>query len=67
MFMCQKRNETALTASRGPLIHSDQSLNGSASLLEQMSFGHVSTKQRCEIQCEAIEFSKQHKRFSGLN
>ncbi len=32
-----------------------------ASSLEQMSLlGHTSTKQRCEIQCEAIAFSDEH-------
>ncbi len=32
------------------------------SSLEQMSLlGHASTKQRCEIQCEATAFSDEHK------
>ncbi len=31
-----------------------------ASSLEQMRLGHASIKQRCEIQCEALEFSDEH-------
>ncbi len=29
--------------------------------LEQMHLGHASIKQRCEIQCEALAFSDEHK------
>ncbi len=32
-----------------------------------MSLSHVSTKRRCEIQCEVLEFSKEHKRLDNLN
>ncbi len=32
-----------------------------ASSLEQMRLDHASTKQRCEIQCEALAFSDEHK------
>ncbi len=39
-----------------------------ASSLEQMcSLGHASTKQRCEIQCEALAFSDEHKWLRDLN
>ncbi len=39
-----------------------------ASSLEQMRLrGHASTKQRCEIQCEALEFSEKHKWLCDLN
>ncbi len=39
-----------------------------ASSLEQMRLlGHVSTKQRSEIQCEMLEFSDKHKLLCDLN
>ncbi len=39
-----------------------------ASSLEQMRLlGHASIKQRCEIQCEALEFSDEHKWLLDLN
>ncbi len=71
MFMRQKRNETArliwITA-HGPFIRSDQSqTKRGASSLEQMLLGHASIKQRCEIQCEALEFSDEHKWLRDLN
>ncbi len=38
------------------------------SWLEQMRLlGHASTKQRCEIQCEALEFSDEQKWLRDLN
>ncbi len=74
MFMRQKRNETARLiwiAPHGPFIRSDQTkfkLPRGASSLEQMCLlGHTSTKQRCEIQCEALEFSHEHKWLCDLN
>ncbi len=59
MFMRQKRNETARLiwiAPKGPLI---QSARGASSLEQMRLLGHVSTKQRCEIQCETLEFSDE--------
>ncbi len=35
---------------------------------EQMRLlGHANTKPCCEIQCEALEFSKQHQWLADLN
>ncbi len=34
-------------------------VQSAASSLEQMRLGHASTKQRCEIQCETLEFSDE--------
>ncbi len=31
------------------------------------ALGHASIKQRCEIQCEALEFSDEHKWLLDLN
>ncbi len=31
------------------------------------ALGHASIKQRCEIQCEAFEFSDEHKCLGDLN
>ncbi len=31
------------------------------------ALGHASIKQRCEIQCEALEFSDEHKWLCDLN
>ncbi len=38
-----------------------------ASSLEQMRLGHASIKQHCEIQCEALEFSDEHKWLCDSN
>ncbi len=38
-----------------------------ASSLEQMRLGHASIKQSDEIQCEALEFSDEHKWLRDLN
>ncbi len=71
MLMRQKRNETARLiwiAPHGPFIRLDQSQTAhGASSLEQMRLGHASIKQRCEIQCEALEFSDEHKWLRDLN
>ncbi len=48
-------------ATHWPFIRSDQSSNCRAAL----THSHVSIKQRCEIQCEALEFSEEHKRLCG--
>ncbi len=32
-----------------------------------MSLSHVSTKRHCEIQCEVLEFSEEHKILDNLN
>ncbi len=70
-FMRQKRKETVQLiwiTPHGPFIHSDHSSKCCASSLEQMCLlGHSSTKQRCEIQCEALEFSSEHKLLCDLN
>ncbi len=34
---------------------------GESSLEQMCLLGHACTKQRCEIQCEAIAFSDEHK------
>ncbi len=39
----------------------------SASSLEQMRLGHASIKQRCDIQCEALAFTDEHKWLHDLN
>ncbi len=65
MFMRQKRNETARLiwiAPHGQFIRSDHS-----SLEQLRLLGHANTKQRCEIQCEALEFSEEHKWLCDLN
>ncbi len=71
MFMRQKRNETARLIWIAPhrrFIRSDQSQTArGASSLEQMRLGHASIKQRCEIQCEALAFSDEHKWLLDLN
>ncbi len=65
MFMRQKRNETAWLiwiAPHGPFIRSDQSQTAARRELTRADAftrgwdGHASTKQRCEIQCEALAF-----------
>ncbi len=35
-------------------------LRGASSLEQMCLLGHASTKQSCEIQCEALEFSRKH-------
>ncbi len=71
MFMRQKRNETAQLiwiAPHGPFISLNQSQTArGASSLEQMRLGHASIKQHCEIQCEALAFSDEHKWLRDLN
>ncbi len=66
MFMRQKRNETAFirshhsqTAARCELTRADE--------FTRWWDGHASTKQRCEIQCEVLEFSDEHKWLADLN
>ncbi len=65
MFMRQKRNETARLiwiAPHRPFIRSDQSQTAARHELTRADVfthgwdGHASTKQRCEIQCEALAF-----------
>ncbi len=65
MFMHQKRNETARLiwiAPHGPFIRSDQRQTAARRELTTADAftrgwdGHASTKQRCEIQCEALAF-----------
>ncbi len=75
MFMCQKRNETARHLNRAtrtvyPLRSKFKLPRGASTVswLEQMRLlGHASIKQRCEIQCEALEFSEEHKWLCDLN
>ncbi len=57
---------------QGVFICSAQSSNGSASLQEQMHLladesRSRDTKHRSEIQCEALEFSEEHKSLCDLN
>ncbi len=40
---------------------------GIVTTLEQMRLGHASIKQRCEIQCEALAFSDEHKWLCDSN
>ncbi len=65
MFMHQKQNKTAHLNRDTRTVYplgSQFKLPCGASSLEQMRLlGHASTKQRCEIQCEALEFSEKHK------
>ncbi len=69
MFMREKQNKTALliwTAPHKPFIHSVQTeVQHKASWLERMCLltDHATTKQRCEIQWEVLEFSEEHKRL----
>ncbi len=60
MFMRQKRNETAHLIWIAP---SSLEQNGSGA----DALGHASIKQCCEIQCEALEFSDEHKLLGDLN
>ncbi len=72
LFMRQKRNETARLiwiAPHGPFIRSDQSSKCRAwrEFTRADALGHASIKQHCEIQCEALEFSDEHKWLGDLN
>ncbi len=40
---------------------------GASSLEQTCLLGHTSTKQLCEIQCETLEFSDEHKWLCDLN
>ncbi len=62
MFMRQKRNETARLiwiTPHGPFIRSDQSV-----ARRELTRADA---LRCEIQCEALEFSDEHKWLGNLN
>ncbi len=65
-------NVYAPKAERNSMTHLNRAtrtkvkLPRSASSLEQMRLGHASIKQRCEIQCEALEFSDEHKWLRDL-
>ncbi len=70
--MRQKGNETVLliwSAPHGPFIGSTQSSNGSPALAspEKMRSLADDDKRRCEIQCEAIEFSEEYKWIHDLH
>ncbi len=64
MFMHKKQNETDSFESR----HTDRlsvrikvQSTAQRELTRADALGHKSIKQRCEIQCEALELSNEHK------
>ncbi len=71
MFMRQKRNETARLiwiAPHGPFIRRIKVQTAARRELTRAdALGHASIKQRCEIQCEVLEFSDEHKWLRDLN
>ncbi len=54
-------NVYAPKAERNSATHLNRKLTRADAL------GHASIKQRCEIQCEALEFSDEHKWLLDLN
>ncbi len=71
MFMRQKRNETArliwIRATRTVYPLGFKLPRGASSLEQDALLSHASTKQSGEIQCEALEFSDEHKCVYDLN
>ncbi len=74
MFRRQKRNETTWLiwiAPHGPFIRSDQNAARRELTRAERSgadaLRHASIKQRCESQCEALEFRDEHKWLGELN
>ncbi len=72
MFMCQKAERNSAphlnrTKRTVYLFGSKFKVPRGRELTRADALGHASTKQRCEIQGEAFEFSDEHKCLYDLN
>ncbi len=65
----ERNSATHLNHATRTIIRSDQSSKCCAwrEFTRADALGHASIKQHCEIQCEALEFSDEHKWLCDLN